>query len=195
MKSHTVCAGVFILLLLGAACGLLFAGISLKRSYESTKGFNWTECSSNVTSVTQTSCKITAMTVDVHTGRRVRLQYPPVPGAECFLTLTGWEEMSQWLVIISAGRPTAVIGCYVEEGNKTISIGVLQRADRSDETVLILFAAIFLAVAMLTLLCVAWPLVRAACCGFAKLGRRAAIAVGLRAGKTDEKGVVMCSDV
>jgi len=66
----------------------------------------------------------TVMTVDVHTGRRVRLQLPPYPGAECFDLSYQDKQVLLWLATISAGSPSAVFGCFVETGNKTVSIGL-----------------------------------------------------------------------
>ena len=107
-----------------ASCGMLLTGTRLHRSLKSTESYVATECSSNVTSVTHSRCMATVMTVDVHTGRRVRLQLPPYPGAECFDLSYQDKQVLLWLATISAGSPSAVLGCFVETGNKTVSIGL-----------------------------------------------------------------------
>ena len=84
------------------------------------------------------------MTVDVHTGRRVRLQLPPYPGAECFDLSYQDKQVLLWLATISAGSPSAVFGCFVETGNKTVSIGLYKRASDSFQVPFFVFGAIFL---------------------------------------------------
>jgi len=140
----------------GASCGMLLAGIRLQLSLETTEAFTQTECSSNVSHVTHSKCKATAMTVDVRTGRRVRLQIPPYPGAECFDLSYENKQVLLWIATISAGSPTAVFGCFVETGNKSVSIGVLRRASDGFQVPFFVFGAFFL-VAFLA--CVILPVI------------------------------------
>lgn len=156
----TMWCGLFLcvitIMAAGASCGMLLAGIQLQLSLETTKAFTQTECSSNVSHVTHSKCKATAMTVDTRTGRRVRLQIPPYPGAECFDLSYEDEKVMLWIATISTGSPTAVFECFVETGNKSVSIGVLRRASDGFQVPFFVFGAFFL-VAFLA--CVILPVI------------------------------------